>query len=584
MGWELKAPTKKPTRPPPLPLPLPLIGRLHNDALRLVIEQLWLDDHEACRQLSRTSRQLYIATVPWIYRHITINFSLKSHLRLLQRLIIPGSKLPAMVRNIEVETSQTTSPEQLRDLCLFFTKLTNLRELSWKGIADVPVPLLDVLYSKFPRATLTIEASMISVANSMITQDSHAANIFLHHPANRQLTSLLIHCTKSGGFYEGFKVDLMRTLMNCPGLTRLFIYGSHNQGPYNDLFLKAPQMFPFQLKRLFLHGPKLFTHQELKLWGEQGRWENLTQLETRSDDLMHFVGKVPKLIFLRIFPTIDGLDDIEAHLDSTTMTGSPLGQVRRLGFRSRGLGATIPWCILKKISPTVTYLDLGHAKWDNTGIHHHPPLASELRALRNLCPGLQTLSIDCVIPTLIRDRGWPTLFFFELGCFKKLNDVTIYVHELPDNSSDTKDIACPSVYRQAYASMIAARERMGIQTSYGFTVGFKKVVPWERMKEHWDTPDLKLWREKSRTKTFQACFENIGLPGTYRDASDKELKKLKWELLWKCPASFLTMIGEFIWMVLKRRLEMLAQQHRNKYNERAEKAFGGSLTLYDQWA
>jgi hypothetical protein len=188
------------------------------------------------------------------------------------------------------------------------------------------------------------------------------------HPALSQLTSLDFHATRSEYFYGGLKRDLVSLLIRSPALTCLRIY----RGPVAPLqHYEYPEMLEQFQKNVLPHletlilasRTHLFTRNELKAWGSDVGWPNLSYLcLSRASDLMPFISKVPCLVHLNLTAENGvGMDDLDEHLKSSE--GAPLGPVTVLMYshfihhlpRARRYQYVTPWCIINSVSETLAH-------------------------------------------------------------------------------------------------------------------------------------------------------------------------------------------------------------------------------------
>ena len=86
------------------------------DVLRLVITEVSYESVKELAGLCLISRRLYLCTVPYLYRYITFDMTRASHLRLLQRLLKPGSRLAEKIHWLTISGTEKSGAVRLLDL------------------------------------------------------------------------------------------------------------------------------------------------------------------------------------------------------------------------------------------------------------------------------------------------------------------------------------------------------------------------------------------------------------------------------------------------------------------------------------
>jgi hypothetical protein len=572
-----------------------IFDKLSDDILDIIIELLWEDSYEACNLLSLTCHRLYRATVPWIYRHVTINFTRNSHLQLLQRLIQNNSKLPPWIRELKVKKVYMATPVLMSCLSLLLKRMTNLWKLTWNGFIDIPVEVLDTMRVKFPRAELIIKGCQLSVGDPpgpSTTVHLDPKNVFTHMP-HGHLTRFSFYPSESEQLFDTFKFYLLRMLVASPKLERLVISSSIQDDTH------WPEMLlPFQLATLprlkvftLLTDSVLFTQQELDAWGHRGGWKKLTDLSlSRPLDLLSFVHRVPRLEVLTLYAIRSRsweMDDLEDDLE--TLEPGCLGPVTSFTYR-RGMltkpvprNVMIPWCILSKLESTVTELQLHHFPIRVFNDEFETLSSQDLRDLRKALPKLTELSLDLQI----LDDGWPTPILSELALFKDMDDLYIYVHQ-PYAKEDTRGYLNPRRCKKAFDYMMKTRETSKIVTSGSSPkVGFKVVLPSDIMENHW-TPDFS-FRLDPFSRKLEKQGELMGgwwpeRQGPY-DYSHLDLQDLN-KIRLRCIFWGVTRLGicadRKIKNVANTYYAVVKQRERLKYGERARRVFGDGVTLFDR--
>lgn len=523
----------------------------------------------------------YITAVPFIYRHVSINFTLKSHVQLLSRLIGEGTTLPTLVRGLTIIDSDDTTPIQTRDLCVLFFRLTNLEFLRWVGFADIPKPLLDVLATKrFPRGRFIISAK--SISRKDVFNLPPPAPILMHE-AVRHLTSFELHCETEDQVTPRLKVELVVLLLNSWALTTFDFSAS---GRTNAIrFGEMPRLFRecrlARLKTLKLTGTlKLFTKRELHLWGVQGGFQTLEELQLSSvTGLMPFVGKVPRLRSLHLFPRtsreIDRLDNFLNRLESTM---PPLGMVSHLAYvvGNRMDRDFIPWSILRKVSPTIVMLDIAHPYLVDGSTEFAAPTTHDLKRLRQLCPGLRGFVLD----VKICDKKWPPGFLAELAHFEHIELIRLFIHQ--PWAKETQEFATSSTYRQA--SKVIHKTRKSIDMPQSFKVGFKDVRAWEEMEDHWHIPDYERFRQpNSKWACYVRSDDTKMSAPDYSSLSAEELAKLRNKLfLGRVMRLGINLTSTAVLDHAKYKA-VVKQCEQNKSIGRVKKTYRTNKTLFDEW-
>jgi hypothetical protein len=99
----------------------------HFDVLRLVIAEVSHESVQELASLGLVSRRVYLCTVPYLYQSFTLNLTRASHLRLLQHLINPGSRLAEKLRWLTISGIEKRGAIQLLDLYVLFSRLSHLQ-------------------------------------------------------------------------------------------------------------------------------------------------------------------------------------------------------------------------------------------------------------------------------------------------------------------------------------------------------------------------------------------------------------------------------------------------------------------------
>ncbi|KAI5380082.1 hypothetical protein J4E82_001155 [Alternaria postmessia] len=186
---------------------------------------------------------------------------------------------------------------------------------------------------------------------------------------------------------------------------------------------------------LFVGNSPIFTQDELLFWGDQAGWESLTFLGLyHTQSFIPFVGRTPNLEELWLLP-LEGEDTtgLDSHL-AGFKDSYPFPALRQLKARSpwRDIALSqqndrvIPWYLINRLSPEhLTSLDLSrssHRDQDVTDV----PQAEDIARVRAICPNLQDLRLDMIIPW--SHEPFPRDIAKELTAFTKPISLTIYLH------------------------------------------------------------------------------------------------------------------------------------------------------------
>ncbi|KAF2656031.1 hypothetical protein K491DRAFT_778302 [Lophiostoma macrostomum CBS 122681] len=560
------------------------IDRLHDDALHLVLEQLFPYDLDDLLMVSRVCRRLYLEAVPWIYRHVKIDFSMRSHIRLLSRLAQGGTEIPRYIRMVRILPTNEWDTQELANLYTFFSKLTHLEELLWNNVASIPPFLLAILCVKLPKARLNLQASALGTLPLFRGFDNHLA---MH-----QLTRFSLFRLDLTVSLLEFKIHLVNLIVGSPALSTFDIVIDSMEASadcpnltYSMLRRKLPQ-----LKRLRLSAPEpIFRPEELALWGLQAGWDELKYLTLGCEsELAVFIGMVPKLHCLKLAPRyFRNSQLLEQDLD--TELGAPLGPVQKLEYSARvgDVNGLVPWYLLKKMSDTVEELDIAHFAFSGRSPEFDPPTEDDVRRIRALCPYLHTLALDVRF-----DKGNIRQHVLdELALFEDPITLKIYLHRpnMKDRNWSRSD-ALDCYF--AWKSMIKVRRARNLPITSTRRVDFKVVRPWEKLEEEYMDVDFFCQLEEGSDRHGEVYFPYA--TSTYHCTPERQnlmsqlsadgLKKLRKQLYKQKAGRFLMRRSR---EVMKTNVTLEAvekQRQRNEYNKRAEAAFGTGFTLYDKCA
>jgi hypothetical protein len=410
------------------------IESLANEVLDLIISAARCEGTQDLLSLCLVSRQFYILTTPHIYRKIRLDLDRASHHRLLQRLNQPESDIPKMIRSLYISDLKGKHIEQLPQINNLVDALVNLEKLKWYGPLEMPIYILHALYTRFPKAHLSV-MSIQSTFNN--TKERHPTLGVLVHPAAQMLTQFNVFLGEGEQLYVGFKIDIMCTLMQSPALTHLRIIAD-TMGP--DFWPTTTRLFERytlpKLKelRLFVKDSSFFTDSEIELWGLQGGWDNLVFLGLyHMHSFLRFLGRMPNLDELWLIPReTHDIDYLGAHLSHSNINNA-FGPLRRLTVRlpkddpmvPHHTRRVVPWCILIRLpKDQLKSLNIHHPHQPGLGLID-VPLAQEVHAIRIICPNLEEFGMDIALQ---RDRkSWPYDIFRELAAFENIT-LIICVH------------------------------------------------------------------------------------------------------------------------------------------------------------
>ena len=472
--------------------------------------------------------------------------------------------------------------------------MTNLWKLTWNGFIDIPLDVLKTLRAKFPQAELIVKGCQLSIGETIKADsdvDLNLKNFFTYTPRGR-LTRFAFYPSEPEQLFDDFKFFLVQMLTQSPALERLVVSPSVKDDTVWPELLPAFQMAPLPRLKVFtnLTDSVLFTPDELDLWGRRGGWERLDDLSlSRPLDLLGFLDRAPRLKELTLYAIRSRsweMDELDDELES--LIPGCLGPVTSFTYR-RGMltkpvprNAMIPWCILSKISSTLTEVQFHHFPITMFNDEFETHSSQDLRDLRKALPNLKELSLDLQI----LDDGWPYGVLGELALFDKMEDLYLYVHQ--PYAKDTRGYLSMRRCKSAFKYMMSARKTSKIVTSKANPkVGFKIVQPSNLMQNHW-TPDFGLRLdekgklEKNGEMSAYWWPERQG-PYDYSHLDKEELDKIRR----KCIFWGVTRLGICADRKLKKVTNtyyaVVKQRERLKYGERARKIFGNDATLFDRW-
>jgi hypothetical protein len=92
--------------------------------------------------LCLASRVLYLNCIPWIYRHVDINFFDPESYILLRRLCYASSKVPTYVRSITLKNCEQASMDQWVLFVQTLSHFARLENIRWDSQASIPESVL----------------------------------------------------------------------------------------------------------------------------------------------------------------------------------------------------------------------------------------------------------------------------------------------------------------------------------------------------------------------------------------------------------------------------------------------------------
>ena len=471
-----------------------------------------VNDKGDLHRLSLVSRITYLFAVPRLYRNLTLDLSVDSHLRLLHRLGRSGSLL-RVVRFLHV-TNSSDQYWPLHYLHRLFCGLKNLLELRWSGILDIPWDILDVLHTRFPRLTLTL---VITTTSGRLGAPQLTTCL---HEMGSHMTSFSYHHETRDPLY-GFKRDLLSMLICNPVLKRLDVrckYRGIAMFPETGCIFERCQL-P-KLQTLIVSGLRqLFTHAELSLWGAQDGWTELRHLHTTELYFLPvFVGRV-NLDELTLWPmTVNEVNDIALFFDNMSLE-APFGAPKHIVYRPPVRhSSVVPWWLLRHV-PELPSFKTHHRfmRGENSVPGLSTMTAQEMSQLRRFCPLLEWLGFDIEVS---RDAaGWPHDVLDETAHFEK--QIQLSIHVYPASSKYV-----PARYRYRDCAKRFAKRRYELHPSDqgAFEIGFKfiRILP-DHLQQHFNAMDHTFWSWKHGEK--MSSFSNWSPYSTLEMRSTHELHR-----------------------------------------------------------
>jgi hypothetical protein len=493
---------------PPTGLPI-------DDILHLIIEGIYLDDEqETLLSICLVSRRFYVLTVPFLYRNVKLDFSRPSHAQLVQRLAKPGSRLARRIRVLGIAGTEKAAALRLLDLYrVLFTRITNLQQLDWKGCLDIPQPILQALSVRFPTARLNLDATTARLGGP--TRSPLPLPKLIGHVACRQLTHFDFKPIGISQLYEGIKPDLMHMLKQNEALQFFRWVEKFRPMPAH------PEMVDYfrrhrlsRIKKLHLYSYTLFTNTELRLWGQQGGWSELTELSLyKSCHLCAFFGKIPRLQKLAFHPTKrNSLETIGVCLQnrsfdvafSNTRIFSYKDPTRRSSLPRQS--QVVPWCMLERMPRLqVLHIDRYYFVSECPGPVLNMPTVQDLSRIRTMFPRLEVLSLDISIAGF--SAKWPYDVLEELASFDGYIELNMFLHTR--DAKITRAMLNRAEFSRIFRHIVARRKSKQLPCRWPFKVGFKVVRLWKEYRNQSEYVDWHMWLDNNgHTKWTRYCIRD----------------------------------------------------------------------------
>jgi len=578
------------------------INKLCDELQSLIFKEVFLNNPEDLLQICLVSRKFYMLSTPWLYRGVRIDFSKATGVQLLARLARPGSKLPAQVRTLSLSHTEYATRMQIKQLCDISSNLNKLEILYWDGFVNVPYALLNAVNASSRQVRLSISATQIY--RNALLGIPHPKISILRHNAMRLLTSFAFQPSSISQFYPDFKLDLIHMLSMSSALKTLAIEdgGVFGRKFYSDALPLIRQTQLPQLETLhLLTDVVIFTRQELGAWGRQGGWLNLKTLHLYDGDLLPaFFGRVPQLEALYYYDR-DDWDSTHAETYLDALPGSPLGNVRTLVYQKFAYGNDlITWWMLKRVSTTLTRLDISHQCDGSFDLH--APKSDDIRRLQELCGHLQFLQLDVMI---LNDR-WPMELLSQLALFGQPIKLRLCLHQ--PFSEDMWDFPKASRCGNAFNEMVKVRKlgNLPILPSANdslardklpancFSLEIKIVRPLDEMEWAWDIPEFTFWKDaKEHTMVTQRM--TLRKPKTpdpleFKHLTYVQIKKLEKKLAKK--TAMMAFVNYFRRVTQdqlveecedKLKKQAIAKALKSKISSTVKNKFGDDEVLFDMW-
>ncbi|KAF1945757.1 hypothetical protein EJ02DRAFT_24965 [Clathrospora elynae] len=143
------------------------IHKLHQDALREVVARVSDNDRRDLFRLCLASCLFYCMCIPWIYRHIKIDFSRRIGIVLLHRVCRETSMIATYVRTVTLVNCGKATMEGWQLLYKALSQFTRLEDLSWDSHVVLPGFLMDHVRSLHSRTNLQAKVDQIYATNAI---------------------------------------------------------------------------------------------------------------------------------------------------------------------------------------------------------------------------------------------------------------------------------------------------------------------------------------------------------------------------------------------------------------------------------
>ncbi|CAI6335493.1 unnamed protein product [Periconia digitata] len=462
---------------------------LNDDCLRMIISEVWtIWGTEGLISLCLTSRRYYTLTVRIWYSAITINFLDTRENHKLRRLMNATPRFRNKIITMYVEPHPNWNPaddsSNTTALVSLLKKLPNLTLIIWRGKMSIPPECLDVLAS-YPELEFVIEA-LRNDSYIKWPQVQGGRWDFLTHPVASLLTMFEWVPDDTEQFYEGFKKDLVTMLKSNSVLLVLAIMPQcHCNIEYPEMALEfSTHQFP-KLRVLKLDtNIKMFSIQELVLWGKDNTWEDMDELFIPSKFVPVFLENTPSLCSLYILTSLDQYMNewlSTSYAKPTLEKLHTLTACDKLVFFNTDIYKTLNLDLLRLMPNLDTCRIKSHRANPERGTIHGE---SDIYRLRQLCPKISEFYL-----TINIQDGWPFRIFREVSLFQDVWLIELHINRLTTPKEYEKLFNYKSC-RSAYKYMVLSRKASGLKPCGSFRVVFVPVENYLiRGQEPFDFPE-----------------------------------------------------------------------------------------------
>jgi len=405
----------------------------------------------------------------------------------------------------------------------------------------MPLPLLDIVYNKFPKAKFNVQANQAKLLASPDKSPSLSQLTYpvLRHMAAGGLTYFDFQPLAADQMYPEFKRDLVKMLSQNTALLTLQIFPNVSvEVDYPEMIdsFRQSELPKLQILNLCITA-QIFTQRELAVWSSKGGWQELRGLSLYyAKNLIHFIDKAPLLTSLSIFPrSQEDYQELEDHLDTAGLT-LPLPSLYDLTFRGTISYATftlpqerciVPWCLLKRI-PKLIILDIARVRFENgtPGPILDVPSALDIQEIRKFCPEIQRLSLDIVLQG--HYAKWPLDVLNDLAQFHQPIQLKFYLHHEECRRAAFM-VSCIELFA-VMRHLRRERKRRSLPIYWPFHMDCKTIRPFHEIQKHWNLPDWTIWIDGGIADNMFFHFHNHKLPKVHPDrlsCEELEIKKAK---------------------------------------------------------